>query len=75
MVNIKKDAKHNIAVLSATTMVQVQSTKYKKKCFKFVFCILSISAFLVGVQKQSTKLEFLLTLSRSIVPCGEQNKK
>ena len=39
------------------------------------YVITSISAFLVGVQKQSTKLQFLLTLSRSIVPCGEQNKK
>ena len=40
MVNIKKDAKHNIAVLSATTMVQVQSTKYKKNVSNlyFVFC-------------------------------------
>ena len=34
-----------------------------------------LSAFLVRVQKQSTKLEFLLTLPRFIVPCGEQNKK
>ena len=63
------------ATVRATTCTDVMRSypEVPQSCF----CpqLRPLSAFLVGVQKQSTKLEFLLTLSRSFVPFGEENKK